>query len=390
MLSAIILARTLDTSSFAAYSYFQLTISMLASYTAMGLGISASRYFSELNHEIDNREPPPIGTLWMLSIAFTTGAFALIMLMPNLWLTAGLLVPKWLLALGVFSLGLTVVPSGAILGLERYKQATLISGFSGTTMILVVWWASHRNLPIIAMGAIVLSTLMQALGESTVVIRTVGWKKISNGFRLRRHEIRRVFEFAGPMFLVTLISASGSWLLGRMILRSDGGELTFARYVIGLQWFSLGLLLPGTISRVILPRLVRNKSIATSEASNQRLVLQGATMATVSALLLAVLGSIFSPWILSIYGAKYESERWLIAAFLGAAVLSAPTNTLGNAIVASNGQNIWLKLTVFWLMVLLISGHIAMPFGAFAGAAAQASAALALTLTAISVLRAKR
>lgn len=390
MLSAIILARNLDTTSFAAYSYFQLTVSMLSAYAAMGMGVSASRFFAEVGHEKSEADPPPVGTLWMLSIILAIGAFVLIMLIPASWLTAGLGVPKWLLALGVFALGLTVVPGGAILGLERYKQATLISAISGAIMLLMVWWASQRGLPTIAMGAIAFSAFMQATGESVIVIRTVGWKRISVGFRLRRHEVQRVFTLAGPMFFVSLVSASGSWLLGRMILRSESGEHVFALYVIGLQWFSLGLLLPGMFSRVILPRLVRSKSSALSSASGKKLVVQGSVMATAAALIMALLGFLLGPWLLLIYGTNYQADRWFIAAFLGAAVLSAPANTMGNAIIANDGQKTWLILTIIWLGVLLISGVIAMPLGALSGAVAQAIAAAVLTLIAITVARAKQ
>jgi O-antigen/teichoic acid export membrane protein len=386
MLSAIILARSLDTAAFAAYSYFQLTVSMLAAYAAMGFGVSASRFFSEVGHEKSDADPPPIGTLWMLSVILAVLAFLLIMLIPDSWITAGLLVPKWMLAVGVLALGLTVVPDGAIIGLERYKQATLISGFSGGVMLLVVWWASQRGLPIIAMGGIALAALLQAAGESVIIVRAVGWRKISAGFRLRQHDVRRVFSLAGPMFFVTLVSASGSWLLGRMILRS-GGEHVFALYVIGLQWFSLGLLLPGMLSRVILPRLVRSKSSALAEASAKKIVMQGSLMATAAALAMTFFGLLFGPWLILIYGTSYQVDRWFIATFLGAAIFSAPANTLGNAIVANDGQKTWLIMTVIWLLALLAGGAIAAPLGALSGAIAQAIAAVVLIIMAIKVAR---
>ena len=56
MLAAILLAREFETSSFAAYSYFQLTISMLATYAAMGLGVAASRFFAEAGYRANVRK----------------------------------------------------------------------------------------------------------------------------------------------------------------------------------------------------------------------------------------------------------------------------------------------------------------------------------------------
>lgn len=390
MLSTVILARTLDTSAFAAYSYFQITVSMLGAYVAMGLGVSASRFFAEIGHEKINTGPPPLGTVWCISVMLSAAAFMLIMLTPNAWLNAGLNVPKWLLAVGVFAVGMSVVPSGAILGIERYKQASLISAVSGAMLLLGAWWASERGSPTIAMGTISMAALLQAAGESVIVIRAIGWKKISDGLRLRQHEVRRVFALAGPMFLVSLLSGSGSWLLGRMILHGQGGEHAFALYVIGLQWFSLGLFLPSMISRVILPRLVRIRSSTMSAVEGKQLVKQGALMATAAAGVIALFGVFFGPWILSIYGTNYVTDRWFIAAFLGAAVLSAPANTVGNAIVVNAGQITWLALTFLWLVVLLVSGAAASPLGALSGAVAQAAAAAVLTLMAVTAARAKQ
>ena len=390
VLSAVILARTLDTTSFAAYSYYQITVSMLSGYAAMGLGVSASRFFAEVGRENINAEPPPLGTLWGISVMLAVAAFVLIMLTPTSWLNAGLVVPKWLLALGVFSVVMAVVPDGAILGLERYKQATLISAVSGAMLLLGAWWASEQGSPTIAMGTISLVALLQATGESVIVIRAIGWSKLSVGLRLRQYEVRRVFTFAGPMFFASLLSGSGSWLLGRMILNGQGGAHGFALYVIGLQWFSLGLLLPGMISRVMLPRLVRTKSSNVSAASGKKLVRQGSLMATAAAAMMALFAVFLGPWILSIYGTNYAADRWFIAAFLGAAVLCAPANTVGNAIVINEGQNTWLVLTFFWLIVLLVSGAAAAPLGALSGAVAQAAAAAVLTLMAVITARAKQ
>ena len=67
MLGAILLARSLATDSFAAYSYFQMTVSMLSTYAALGLGVTASLHFAELGHE-NGGPPAPIGTLLAISL----------------------------------------------------------------------------------------------------------------------------------------------------------------------------------------------------------------------------------------------------------------------------------------------------------------------------------
>jgi len=84
MLGAILLARSLPTGDFAAYSYFQMTVAMLTTYAAMGLGVTASRFFAEYGHQRDGAAAP-LGTLLALSFGLAAVAFLVILLLPGAW-----------------------------------------------------------------------------------------------------------------------------------------------------------------------------------------------------------------------------------------------------------------------------------------------------------------
>ena len=376
MVSAIILARTLGTRDFAAFSYFHLTASMLAAYAAMGMGVTASRFFAEFDHKSD-KALRPLGTLWYLSIGLAVAAFVVVLIAPEDWISAGLLVPRWMLALGVLVIAAGVVPGGAIVGLEKFRQAAAVSLVSGAVMLLCIWWAATLRSPLIGMGALVAASAIQTVGESLVVVREVGRHGLAKNLHLRASEIRQIFGLAGPMLAVSLLAGSGSWLLGRLILQGATGEYEFALYTIGLQWFALGMLLPGMLARAILPRLVRSKVAGGDSGGADRriLVRRGAWLTTLVAVGMAVMGVLFGPWLISIYGGHYDAGRWFIAAFMGAAIFSGPANMIGNAIVANDGQIRWLAVTLVWLVVLLTVGKLSNSWGAWSGAAAQGAAA---------------
>ncbi|TAK53556.1 MAG: hypothetical protein EPO25_10270 [Gammaproteobacteria bacterium] len=390
MVSAIVLARSLDSLSFAAYSYFQITISMLAAYASMGLGVTASRFFAEVGIDIAGREPPPLSTLCCLAVVLAGFAFLVVLGLPSAWLNAGLPVPRWMLALGMFLLALGVMLNGAILGLEKFRQASLVSAVSGTTMLLGTWLAAKHHSAPIGMASLLLAVLVQNIGEAMIVFHAIGWRRFVRDLKVRRSDVERVFGFAGPMLIVSLVSASGAWLLGRLVLQGKGGSHAFALYAIGLQWFSLVLLLPGMLSRVILPRLVRRSAGGSDTNAVRALVRRGAWMAMVAATAMTVVGLLLGPWLLSIYGAHYAAGRWFIGAFMAAAILSAPANTIGNAIVVHDGQRQWLLLTLVWLVVLLAAGSSFSSAGAWSGAIAQAVAALVLSTLALAVARSRR
>lgn len=388
MLASIVLARALSTADFAAYSYFQLTVSLLAAYAAMGLGVTASRFFAEVGHERGDRAPPPLFTLWFLSLLLGVLASVAVFLLPDQWLSAGLAVPRWMLSLGVLALAAGVVPSGAIIGLEKYRQASIVSAACGITMLVGAWLAADSHSAEAAMGALLLAYAIQTIGESILTIRAVGARRLISDPRIHREHLKRVLSFAGPMLVVSLLSVSGAWLLGRLILQGKGGESAFALYAIGLQWFALTLLLPGMLSRVIFPRLVRGGN-ASSQVT-RTLVRRGAWIAMVIAAVMTVAGILLGPALLWIYGSQYNAGRWYIGAFMAAAILSAPANVIGNAIVVNEGQKRWLALTSAWFVTLLIAGLAFSSAGAWSGALAQAIAAAVLTLLSVKAARTRR
>lgn len=388
VVAAILLARQLDTKSFAAYSYFQLTVSMLAAYAAMGLGVTASRFFAESGH-VDDAQLPPIGTLWILSILAGLLAAVVVVLLPADWLTGGLGVPRWMLALGLFSMVLGVVPGGGILGLERYAEATLAAAASAVVLVFGAVVAGSNGSPIAAMAVLVAATLIQSLGNAFIVVRQTGCATLARHSRMGWKELKRVTGFAGPMLGVSLLSASGAWIVGRMILEETEGEREFSLYAIGLQWYALALFIPGMVSRVVLPRLVRSR--AGKVDSDSGLLVHRASLASlVAASSVSLLGLIASPWILKLYGAEYSVDTWLLGAFLLAAIPSAPVNVVGNAIVAADGQRAWLLLTMVWFAVLMLSSSMLANRGAFGGAAALFISSLILGVLAVSLARARR
>ncbi|MGN5480388.1 hypothetical protein ACTMU2_37265 [Cupriavidus basilensis] len=159
--------------------------------------------------------------------------------------------------MAVLALALETVPNGALLGLECYRPVALLSVIAATVLLLGASWAASTGSPEPAMISIISVSGLQVAAKSWIVIRKIGWEAISTWRTVNRSDLMKVCSFAGPMLLVSLLSSSGAWVLGQMILNGPGGPAAFARYAIGLQWFSLGLFLPAILSDVVLPRIIR-------------------------------------------------------------------------------------------------------------------------------------
>ena len=350
VVASIVLARELTTAAFAAYSYFQLTTAMLAAYAALGLGATASRFFAEVDCDGEVLDSKPLGTLFSASLLISLAVFVAILVIPEKWLSASLDVPKWLLAAGIGATALGVVPAGALVGLERYRMAALASLAYGAIVVVGALLAAKYKSPLVAMTALGVAALVKAGWQCGAVLQVVGWRRIACNLWITRDSLLSVMRFAGPMFFVTLLSASGSWVIGRIVLLGEDGVYEFALYSIGLQWYALGLLVPGMVSRVLLPRLIR----ASGEHHGQQSVIIRFTalLSVCASLVVCLLVALGWPILSGLYGARYAIAPLFIAAYMGAAIISAPANTFGNALLASNQQWTWLAQIFVWFVIL--------------------------------------
>ncbi|CAG9177248.1 hypothetical protein LMG23992_03452 [Cupriavidus laharis] len=384
ILASIVLARKLDPVAFAEFSYFQLTAVTISAYAALGLGVTASKFFAEVSFDDDRDSYPAITLMWAISISVSVIFFVGVMIAPVSWFPGNLTIPRWLLALAVLAFALEIVPTGALMGLECYRPVAGLSVIAAGIMLIGAWGAASEGSSKLAMITITFASALQVVGKSWIIIRLMRWKRLARWHSVNWRRLNEICNFAGPMLFVSLLSGSGTWVLGKIILDGPGGPLAFAHYAIGLQWFSLGLFLPTILSQVILPRLVR---ASREGASTRQLTHHSAWAAAIMALAVSAGAFLFCALIPDIYGGNYENERWFIAAYLAAAIILAPANTIGNAIVANNGQRAWLFLTCIWMLVLLGSAATTVSLMAWAGAISQAAAAAALVTGAIIVAR---
>ncbi len=129
-----------------------------------------------------------------------------------------------------------------------------------------------------------------------------------------------------------------------------------------------------------------------SDGAEGRALLKYATGLTlVVAVLAAVAGSAVSPWLIGLYGENYQdrSALFVLVFFLWAAIPSAPSNVIGNALVSVDKQYAWLWITAVWFIVLLVSSAalISAGFQDYAGAISHGIAASAMTCIAYRVAR---
>ncbi len=355
MLSGILLAKHLIPKDFAIYSYYQMTMVMISSYAALGLGVAASKFFAEFSVCKDNQENrDTITTLSGISLIVSLVVAVGIFFIPEKLLGADLGIPSYIFSISVLTLGLNVIPNGAILGLEKYKEATLISLINGIFCLIGVYLAIDLNQVYYSIYFFIIACSVQLIGQSYLISKSLDGISFKNRFMIKKKSISKIFSFLGPLVLVSILTALSGWIIGRSLL-SIYGEYIFSVYSIGLQWFALALFIPGMISRVILPRLIRGNI---ENSDNKKILKISCGISLLFSFIIFLLGYMSRDYLIGFYGSYYQEYKNIIIFFLLIAVLYAPANTLGNAIVAKLGSLPWLIITLIWFVLLLLIFYI--------------------------------
>nr|WP_225562739.1 oligosaccharide flippase family protein [Rhodanobacter sp. DHG33] len=345
-LATILLARSFATRDFATYSYFQMTVNMLATYATMGLAVAASRFFAASRND-DGTGAFPLGTLLCVNVVVAVAAFMILSIAPLGWLTAGRDIPILAISVGVAVCVLDAVIGGAIVGLEAFRSSAIVSIGSAVCLLALTGWAAATRNPTIGMWAIVAAFGLHLAGTTAITVHQTGWERLKASIRWDKQSLHELGSLVGAMFAVSLISGSATWVVGRLIMAS-AGDKQFAVFTIGMQWLALGLLLPNQMTRVTFSRMVRE----THEGLRRLLKWVGTINAAMS-LSIAALGFLFASKLILLYGSRYAGDTLVVACFLGVGVINSPANALGNALVGRGRHMSWLIITVVWLLVLL-------------------------------------
>jgi O-antigen/teichoic acid export membrane protein len=191
-------------------------------------------------------------------------------------------------------------------------------------------------------------------------VNNVGWQKLIKGLNSSVEDAKSIIFMAGPMLFVTILAASGVWVVGKLIFRNSG-PFEFALYSVGMQWFALAMFIPGLLSRVLLPRIVR---IQHASADAVSLTKQVALWAVIFSAVVVLSSLFLGERLMSFYGDEFKNEGLVLAAFLAIAVVAAPSNILGNHIVARDRQGKWLGITALWFVILVLCTYVGLEKGA--------------------------
>ncbi len=356
---SVILARWMGPAHYGELGIIQNSVDFFSTFAGFGLGLTATKHVAELR----TRDPERAGRILGLSTAtaVVTGvvvAVALFVLAPQLaarTLSAPHLAgPLRIGAALLFFAAITSAQSGALYGFEAFKVSAHLQAIVG-----------FLNLPFMLGGYLIGG--LKGILWGMVAAKAVEWilkhravraHARSANIRIEYHNCRQelgvLWKFSLPALISGALVAPVYWACSAILVNRPNGYTEMGIFNAANQWYGALLFLPVTLGTSLLPLL--SDRLGEGDTKGSAGVL--GFMLRLNALIMVpvVVGmSLFSPFIMRMYGPAY-SHAWptLIAVMLTAG-LFAILMPVGDVLAASGRMWLGCGMNAGWAVVFITS-----------------------------------
>ena len=387
--ASVVCAWFLGKEGFGALGMIQSTTGMFGIFAGLGLGITATKYVSELRR----LDPQRTGRILALSsvAAFVSGSVitvAVILLAP--YLAQHVLAAPQLagpLAIGaglVFFGALNGAQTGALAGFEAFQtiaRVNIYAGLSSFPMIVLGVWLLGLQ------GAIWGS--VAALGINWALNRGALRKECAKAgvtyqFAHCQREWSVLHRFSLPAFLGSLAVVSGIWVCNALLARQPQGYAELGVYAAADKWRVLIVFVPTYVFAMVMP-VLSNLHGEGDEAAFQKVFKANLQLNGSLALVSAAVIAVFAGPIMQVYGNAFRGGRVVLLVLAFSAAAQVFNAMLGQPLVAAH--KMWWRFGFDVLFVALLVGlaWVLIPQRGALGLAAAHGLAYAATSLAISV-----
>src|SRR6516164_1902337 len=392
--ASVVCAWFLGKEGFGALGMIQSTVGMFGILAGMGLGITATKYVSELRR----LDPMRTGRILALSAAaaFVSGSVvtvAVILLAP--YLAQHVLAAPQLagpLAIGaglVFFGALTGAQTGALAGFEAFQTIARVNIYAGLAsfplIALGVWRGGLQGAIWGSVGALAINWAL----NRRALRKECAKAGVSYQFAHCSRELSILHRFSLPAFLGSILVVSAIWVCNAMLARQPQGYAELGLYAAADKWRVLIVFVPVYVFAMVLPVLSNlhgeGDGAAFQKVFKANLQLNG-SLALVTAALIAV----FAGPIMRVYGDAFRGGRVVLLVLACSAIAEVFNATLGQPLVAAHKMWWRFGFDVLFVVLLAVFAWVLVPKRGALGLAAAYGFAYALTSLAISLFHLQR
>jgi O-antigen/teichoic acid export membrane protein len=393
--AAVFAGRMLGTVHFGELGMIQSTQGLFGVFAGAGLGLAATKHVAEFRATDAGRAGRCI--ILSIQIAALTGLAAMVCLFAlSAWISREVLARPWLtlelqLASGLVLLSaISGVQTGALAGLERFRQIANVSVIRGVflvaAMVAGVLWAG-------LLGAVIALLVAELAAVA------------ANGFVLRRHcptptrggtwrEFAEVWRFSILAMLGSVATMPALWFANVVMVRQPHGYGALGVFNAAERWRQLLLFLPASLSATLLSLL--SNLHGARDGSRYRKVVGVNLILTLTIVGLPALAlMLFADPAMGVFGTDYRTGSLTLIILAGSAIVFVLNGLLGQILVSQGAIGLRLILDVFLALLLAgVSWWLVPVYGANGLAlgrlVAYGAAAVALVIPAWYYLRRSR
>ena len=341
-LAGVAIARMLGSELYGEYGTIKNTLMMIAIFSSLGLGYSATKFIAECMRTNDMQRIADTHHIAMLLTFAMSGVIALLLLIfaPHvaLWIDAPHLDNTLRLsAIAIVFNAINTTQTGEMAGLGIYRRLALNSAWAGiftfaSSVIGALYYGFDG-----AIVALIVSLIFNAIINHISIRRVLKTSGPSRG--IDRAYMRSIVRFSIPIALQESLYAITHWISIFILIKLAGyAELGISQAAV--QWFSVLLFIPGAIRNVALSHLAETNNDKQSNRHIMRRLIQISLVSTVTPGIIVLL---LAQWIASWYGASFDGLALVLCIMVFTAIVCCIANVLTQTFIA-HGRN-WTIFT---------------------------------------------
>ncbi len=383
-LGAVVAARFLGQVGFGELAMIQSTIGLLGTFAGLGIGMTAMKYVAELKGKDPKRSGRIIALTYLVSWT-TGGLMALVCIAAAPWLAARTLnaphlVPELRLASLLLLVSAGFGPQGGILaGCQAFRAIARINWWQGLLSlpltIVLVWLAGLRGVIL----ALFFSTLLGGVLSSLALGKEYRNLHLKLDFLGAWKEKAILWQFSLPSFLANTLYTPVIWAANAILVNRPNGYAELGLFNAAMQFNWLITALNSISAPVIVPLLAEIHGGDEPERFGKAFSLNlRLNWGIALAMGFLVLG--FSPWILNIFGNKFQNGGEVLTLTVCFTVVNVACGISGQSFLSSGRAWIALAITSVWAGLLLSAAYFLIPIFEAKGLALSFLVAYSLAL----------
>ena len=359
---SVVLARLMGPSHYGELGVIQSSVDFFGTFAGFGLSLTATKHIAEFR----TKDPQRAGRILALSTATAavTGvvvAIALFVLAP--WLAVHTLAaPQLTSALRIgaallFFAAITGAQSGALYGFEAFQVSARVQAIVGLLNVpCMIGGYLIGGLQGILWGMVAARMGEWAL-KHAAVRREARRAQMPIEYRESRRELPVLWKFSLPALLSGALVAPVYWICSAILVNRPNGYAEMGVFNAANQWYGALLFLPVTLGTSLLPLL--SDRFGDGDKKGSAGVLGFMLRLNAIIVLPVVLGmSLFSPYIMRMYGPAYGHAWPMLIVVMVTAGLFAILMPVGDVIAASGKMWLGCIMNAGWAVVFISSTYL--------------------------------